>query len=48
LPSCAATFATVNLGCLPGDVYGAFELMTDTLVLIVFFLFVFLPFDRAG
>lgn len=41
-------YATARLGGLTGDVYGAIELMTETLVLIVFFLFAVLPFDRTG
>ena len=41
-------YATAKLGGLTGDVYGAIELMTETLVLIVFFLFAVLPFDRTG
>ena len=41
-------YATAKLGGLTGDVYGAIELMTETLVLIVFFLFAILPFDRTG
>ena len=41
-------YATAKLGGLTGDVYGAIELMTETLVLIIFFLFAVLPFDRTG
>ena len=41
-------YATAKLGGLTGDVYGAIELMTETLVLIVFFLFAVLPFDRTS
>ena len=41
-------YATAKLGGLTGDVYGAIELMTETLVLIIFFIFAVLPFDRTG
>lgn len=41
-------YATKKLGGLTGDVYGAVELTTETAVLVIFYLFAFLPFDRSA
>ncbi|MFV0636088.1 adenosylcobinamide-GDP ribazoletransferase [Mitsuokella sp.] len=41
-------YACKKLGGLTGDVYGAVEMTTETAVLVIFYLFAFLPFDRSA
>lgn len=41
-------YACKKLGGLTGDVYGAVEMTAETAVLVIFYLFAFLPFDRSA